>query len=125
MHFPEHLPALVLIVEDDPFIALDLEETLKQEGYYVLGPAHSVRSALALLRHASPDAAVLDVNLNGSKVTPVAELLADHHVPFVLVSGNSEPFDDEVLAGARNLGKPTSRLALLEELEKMTASTGM
>lgn len=100
----DHTMPLILIVEDDPFIALELEQMLKHEGYCVLGPASSVSSALALLQHADPDAAVLDVNLGRNKVTPVARVLADSNVPFVLASGDTEPFADEVLAGACNLG---------------------
>jgi two-component system, response regulator PdtaR len=122
-HPAEHLPLLVLIVEDDPFIALELEDTLRQEGYYVLGPAHSVAAALDLLQEADPDLAILDFNLNGKKVTPVADVLSDHDVPFVLASANTEPFEDEVLANARNLGKPTDRLQLLNELERLTTAS--
>jgi two-component system, response regulator PdtaR len=121
----EQTPYLVLIVEDDPFIALELEEMLKREGYYVLGPASSVSAALALLRHADPDVAVLDVNVQGLRVTPVAKVLADHRVPFVIASGETEAFDDVVLAKARNIGKPTDRVALLDELERLTASANM
>jgi two-component system, response regulator PdtaR len=121
----EHTPYLVLIVEDDPFIALELEDMLKQEGYYVLGPASSVSAALALLRHADPDVAVLDVNLQGVRVTPVAKVLADHRVPFVIASGETEAFEDDVLAKARNIGKPMDKVALLDELERLTASVNM
>jgi two-component system, response regulator PdtaR len=115
----EQTPSLILIVEDDPFIALDLEQLLKREGYYVLGPATSVSSALALLQHADPDAAVLDVNLGDSKVTPVAHALVHAGIPFVLASGDTEPFTDQVLARAPNLGKPTDQLALLDGLERL------
>ncbi len=119
---PERPPLLVLIVEDDPFIALELEDTLRGEGYYVLGPAYSVATALALLQQVDPDLAILDFNLNGKTVTPVAAVLSEHHIPFVLASGNTGPFEDEILSQARNVGKPTDRVALLEELERMTAS---
>jgi len=120
---PEHSSLLVLIVEDDPFIALDLEETLKKEGYYVLGPANTVASALALLEHTEPDLAVLDFTLGGKKVTPVAKVLFNHHVPFVMASGSTDPFGEEILDSATNLGKPTDKQALLEALEKLTAPT--
>jgi two-component system, response regulator PdtaR len=119
----EPIAPLILVVEDDPFIALDLEHTLKREGYYVLGPASSVSAALALLQHADPDAAVLDVTLGSTKVTPLANVLADNQVPFVIASGDTEPFADEVLATARNLGKPTDKAALLQELERLLRKT--
>jgi CheY-like chemotaxis protein len=115
----EQIAPLILIVEDDPFVAFELEHMLKHEGYHVLGPAPTISAALALLRHADPDAAVLDVNLRGDKVTPVAEALANSGVPFVLASGDAEPFADAVLANARNLGKPTGKTALLRALETL------
>jgi two-component system, response regulator PdtaR len=115
----DYIMPLILIVEDDPFIALELEQTLQHEGYHVLGPASSVASALALLQHADPDAAVLDVNLHGTKVTPVANALANSGVPFVLASGDNEPFAEAVLAKAHNLGKPTDKTALLRTLETL------
>ena len=93
---------------------------LVEQGYCVLGPAFSVESALALLEDAAPDAAVLDFDIRGSKVTPVAEVLADHHVPFVLASGNSGGFEDEILASVRNFGKPVDPPALLDALHKLT-----
>jgi two-component system, response regulator PdtaR len=115
----DRVSRLVLIVEDNIFVALDLEQALKCEGYCVLGPAFTVHAALVLLEHRNPDVAVLDFDLNGNKVTPVATHLRNRGVPFVLTSGNSEAFEDEVLATVLNLGKPTDRVALLNELERL------
>ena len=66
---------LLHVVEDDFLIAFDLSCRLSDLGYRVLGPANSVREAHALLAKAAPDAAILDVNLNGEAVTPVAQRL--------------------------------------------------
>ena len=63
---------LVLVVEDEFLIALDLEQLLRRHGWRVLGPAATVAVALRLLRGAMPDVALLDVNLGGELVTPVA-----------------------------------------------------
>jgi DNA-binding response OmpR family regulator len=63
----------ILVVEDEFLIAMEVEQTLRRAGYQVVGPAPSLGTALELLRQVRPDAAVLDVNLAGERVTPVAE----------------------------------------------------
>ncbi len=105
----EHAPAqrpLVLIVEDEPLIALELETILQEAGLRVMGPAATLRIAFQLLDHRRPDAAVLDINLRGELVTPVAKLLQAMQVPFVVSSAYSNALlqADPVLAGSRTLG---------------------
>ncbi len=78
------LPHQILVVEDEFLIAMELAQTLRRAGYQVVGPAASLGTAFELLRHVRPDAAVLDVNLAGERVTPVAEVLRAMAVPFVL-----------------------------------------
>ncbi|MFC3078636.1 HWE histidine kinase domain-containing protein [Phenylobacterium terrae] len=79
----------VLIVEDAVLLALELETGLSEAGAEVIGPAYELEEAMALLdRHI--DAAVLDANLNGRSVTPVAEVLAARGVPFVFATGYGE-----------------------------------
>jgi len=110
----------VLIVEDEFLIALELESTLRSVGYHVLGPVATVQEALELLRTESPDAAVLDVNLAGERVTPVAELLRAMSVPFVLSSGydKTDLRDEPMLRDAVNVGKPARSVLLLKELQE-------
>jgi CheY-like chemotaxis protein len=78
----------VLIVEDEVFIAMDLAETLEEAGYRVLGPAHSVKEAMALLDTGVPDAALLDVNLGRETVWPLAQKLAAKRVPMVFATAD-------------------------------------
>ena len=115
------LASLVLVVEDEMFIALDLTATLEGGGYRVLGPAATVAGALRLLEGQRPDAALLDVNLKGEMVTPVARLLRQMGVPFVLASayGRAELPDDEALAGAPLMVKPTAPTRLLAMVGEM------
>jgi CheY-like chemotaxis protein len=68
--------ATVLVVEDEAFIALDLQALLEDAGYRVMGPASSPAAALKLLDHSDPDVALLDVNLGRSDVFDVANELA-------------------------------------------------
>jgi two-component system, response regulator PdtaR len=116
---PERAPAgpLVLVAEDEFLLALELELLLEGHGYRVLGPAATVAEALRLLAAATPDVAVLDVNLRGETVTPVAEALRASGVPFLLASAyDRSDLADPVLAAAVNLGKPTSDGRLLAAL---------
>lgn len=77
----------VLIVEDDIFIALDLERVLDDAGCGVVGPAASVELALAKISVTKLDAALLDVNLGQELVFPVADRLSAEGIPFIFVTG--------------------------------------
>jgi DNA-binding response OmpR family regulator len=81
--------ARVLIVEDAVLLAMELEMGLSDAGAQVIGPAYELEEALGLLDQPI-DAAVLDANLNGHSVTPVAAALAARNVPFVFATGYGE-----------------------------------
>jgi len=83
------MSASILIVEDETLIAMDLESLLGDAGYRILGPVSSVDAALAVLEREQPDLALLDVNLGGEKVFPVATMLAVARTPFIFLSGHS------------------------------------
>jgi two-component system, response regulator PdtaR len=114
---------LVLVVEDEFLIAWDLEYLLRRHGWRVLGPAGSVAEALRLLEgEEAPAVALLDVNLRGEPVTPVAAALRDRGVPFVLASAYDRlDLAAPVLAGAPNVGKPTDEARLLAALARAVA----
>lgn len=78
----------VLVVEDEYVMAQGLRHELELRGAVVLGPVPSVASALALLAAGSPpDAAILDLSLDGEMAFPVAEALQAQGVPFVFATG--------------------------------------
>jgi PAS domain S-box-containing protein len=83
---PDLKGARVLIVEDAVLLAMELEGGLADAGAEVIGPAYELEEAMALLDQPI-DAAVLDANLNGRSVTPVAEALTQRRVPFVFATG--------------------------------------
>jgi DNA-binding NtrC family response regulator len=91
----------------------------------VLGPASNVGAALGLLRAERPDAAILDVNLAGEWVTPVAEVLQAMIVPFILTSayGAADLHAEPVLRDAINVGKPSKSELLLKELRDVLRGT--
>ena len=115
----------ILVVEDEFLIAMELDITLTRAGYQVLGPAANVSAALQLLRAERPDAAVLDVNLAGEWVTPVAEVLRALFVPFILASGYgaADLHAEPVLRDAVNIGKPSRSERLLKEVRDVLRST--
>ncbi len=80
----------VLVVEDHHLIGQDLAEGLRRRGWTVLGLATTVEGALQLLRSEKPNVAVLDMHLADGMATPVAELLLDLGIPFVVASAFSD-----------------------------------
>jgi two-component SAPR family response regulator len=77
----------ILVLEDEYLLALEAAETLQEIGADVIGPAYRVDTAFEMLSAAQPDAALLDVNINGSTSASVAKLLAEQKIPFVLATG--------------------------------------
>jgi len=109
----------VLVVEDEFLLAMELEALLEQRGCRVLGPVATIDRALAVLDHHRPAAAVLDVNLKGKRATPIAAVLQDRGVPFVLVTGYSDvQLNEPELKGQPRLEKPLNRQRLLRTLER-------
>jgi CheY-like chemotaxis protein len=114
----------LLVVEDDPFIAVDLHDLLASAGAVVLGPVPTVRAALALLETDRPHAALLDLNLRGERSTPVAEALHAAAVPFVLVTGYSRSqINEPALREAPIVSKPVHASILMRALQRLL-STG-
>ena len=77
----------VLIVEDEYFLADDLARALQKLGAQVVGPVPTLDKALALLANEPVDVAILDINLKGQMVFPVADALREQGVPFVFATG--------------------------------------
>ena len=77
----------ILVVEDEPLIAMMLEDFLESLGHSVTATCESVADALVEADKGGFDLAILDVNLKGESVWPVAERLRDKQIPFVLATG--------------------------------------
>lgn len=80
----------ILVLEDDVILALDATEALEEIGVMVIGPAHRVSTAMALLDAERPDAAMLDVNIVGGTSADVAARLLRENIPYILVTGYGE-----------------------------------
>jgi CheY-like chemotaxis protein len=90
MRNPSMLAGLRVLVVDDEFLsAYEVERLVYKLDCTVVGPAASVNGALHLIADDTPDLALLDVNLNGTLVTPVVETLRARKVPYVLITGYS------------------------------------
>jgi CheY-like chemotaxis protein len=78
----------VLVVEDEYLLAGDFSEALASAGAEVLGPVASIEDAIAIIAsEVRIDAAVLDVNLRGELVFPVADALVERDIPFAFATG--------------------------------------
>ena len=80
----------ILVVEDELMIRMLLEDMLVDCGYEVTASAGRLDEAVKLAREADIDVAILDVNLNGQSVAPVAEILEMRGLPFVFATGYGE-----------------------------------
>ena len=110
--------ASILIVEDQVIVALELQDALEAAGYTVVGPAGRVDEALRLSRSQRIDAAVLDYDLHGQKVLPVARALKSRGVPYVLVTGYAaESLGD--LSGAPHMQKPVRGEAVVRAVDAL------
>jgi DNA-binding NtrC family response regulator len=116
----------ILVVEDEPYIALELQAAIEEAGGKVVGPVGSVTAALALLQDCREvDAAVLDVQLSDREVTPVAEALSARGVPVVFQSAKGLPpnlvrhFPDAVF-----YKKPVAAESLVQTLLEITQQRG-
>ena len=96
----------LLIVEDEYFLAKDLASHFLSLGVEVVGPAGTVADALALLKSADIEAAILDVNLRGERIYPVADVLLQRHIPFVFATGYGNELEPSAYARVPRCIKP-------------------
>jgi DNA-binding response OmpR family regulator len=115
----------VLIVEDEVLTALMYQEELENDGWDVWGPAYDVPRAHRVLDAGFPDAALLDINVQGDLVWPIAARLHEARVPFLFVSAHS----DRTYASPRfvrayeRLDKPVNVPLLLARLTALVDPT--
>ncbi len=81
----------ILIVEDEPLIAFDLEAAIKAQDGAVVGPAHSLADAMQLAENEDLQGAILDVRLQDCLATSVLECLKRRGIPCVVHTGQADP----------------------------------
>lgn len=104
----------ILVVEDQAPIALQLEDMLIESECEVVGPASRVGQALRLLNEHPVDAAVLDLNIAGELVYPVADALDARGLPYVFATGYSRSDLAAPYRSRRILQKPFSRRVFMD-----------
>jgi AmiR/NasT family two-component response regulator len=114
--------ALVLVAEDEPFIALDLAMAIEDAGGRVVGPTATVAEGLALIGGVRVDGAILDVNLADRDVEPLASRLLDSGVAVVIQTGVGLPHALEARYPSLPLNlKPCMAAALVRQLAELLA----
>jgi signal transduction histidine kinase/DNA-binding response OmpR family regulator len=103
----------LLVIEDEPLVALDLVAGLEEAGAEIVGSAGTVEEALQLIGSAPMDAVLLDANLRGRPVDDLAAALTRKNVPFVFVTGYGQESLPRSFSSAPMLAKPFSRDQLL------------
>jgi CheY-like chemotaxis protein len=108
----------VLVVEDESLVAMLLEAMLEDMGCIVIGPAGTIEEALDLIAAASAlDAALLDVNVAGRVVFPIATALVERDIPFMFSTGfGAENLPDE-WRGRPAIQKPFTETAVRAALQ--------
>jgi CheY-like chemotaxis protein len=106
----------VLVVEDNAALCFVLEDTLRCAGCEVVGPYSRLHDALAAVPEIQIDVALLDINLRGELVSPLAAVLRTRGVPFVLASAYHPNELPRALQSGVHLRKPFSDVDLLDGL---------
>jgi CheY-like chemotaxis protein len=98
----------VLVVEDETMISMLIEDMVCDLGAEVVGPAAKFEQAMTLALEADLDLAVLDVNLAGLVVYPIADVLRERGIPFIFMTGYDSSVVPESYEHNRVLSKPFS-----------------
>jgi PAS domain S-box-containing protein len=111
----------ILVVDDEPLIAMDIATSLDDDGCVVVGPASTVEKALTLIDTAAIDAALLDANLAGDPVDVLAAALTRRKIPFAFVTGYGREGLPKAFQKAALIKKPFQRSHLVEIVHQLTA----
>jgi len=115
----------IMVVEDEALVAMALRDSLAELGFSVIGPFSRISEAMIALRNNHIDAAVLDVNLGGELIYPLADVLTADHVPFVFITGYGADEIERRYASIPILQKPIEPDALKTVFAQRPAKTGV
>ena len=114
----------ILIVEDEPFVALSLVDALSELGFDVAGCVADVAAAIAFIGREHIDGALLDVNLGSQRIDPVADLLAARACPFIFTTGLGRADVPAGHADRAFLQKPFATADLASMLDRVFGAAG-
>jgi len=107
----------VMIVEDEAFIAMELEYILGDAGASIVGPVASLETAMKTAETAEFDVAVLDIMLGREEVFPLADMLRERGIGFVFHSAHAEPQRlEKRYPGVALISKPSSAEQIAQSL---------
>ena len=106
----------VLIAEDEFLVGLQLEEDVRSAGCSIVGPFSTLETATQASRRERFDLAILDINLNGDRVYPLADELSARGIPFVFLSGYVAADLPERFRQSPQITKPHDPAALIREI---------
>jgi DNA-binding response OmpR family regulator len=114
----------VLIVEDDPLIAMEITDILEQDGCNVVGSAGSVASALDTARREKVDLALIDVSVGAETTEPVATVLSRQAIPFGIVTAYPPCVLPSGMRGRPIVQKPFVAREIRQLARNLSASVG-
>ncbi len=114
--------ARILVVEDEALIALSIEQTLRDFGCTVVALAMHIDDALPIAQSGDVDAAMLDVNVGGREVFPVADVLIRRRIPVLFATGYGAEALRSDLRGRPIIRKPFQARELRQALERALSS---
>jgi len=114
----------VLVVEDEMMVSMLIEDMLADMGCHVVGPASRLDEAIELSKVSQIDCAVLDVNLGGQPIFPLADILREKGCPFAFATGYGDAGLREADRGAPVLQKPFREGDLARVLGELRAKVG-
>ena len=109
----------ILVIEDELLLALCVGEALEEQGCEVIGPATSVRQGLNLVETTAVNGAILDINLNGELVYPVAKALMDRNIPFLFTTGYNSLDVPSSFRSVPRLDKPVEPGLFIQVLKQI------
>jgi PAS domain S-box-containing protein len=113
----------IMIVEDEALVAIALRDSLHEMGFSVVGPFSRISEAMIAFKKTDVNGAVLDINLGGDLIYPLADVLAAENVPFIFVTGYGAEGIDRRFSNVPVLQKPIERHALQAMFQRQTAAT--
>jgi PAS domain S-box-containing protein len=114
----------ILLVEDEPLVAMMMNGFLDQLDCQVIGPCNTPFEALTFLKEHAVDGAILDINLGGETVYPVADALVRLEVPFVFITGYGGESVDSRFSEVKRLEKPIGFESLREAVRELCEIAG-
>jgi DNA-binding response OmpR family regulator len=121
MEHPEAADARILVAEDEFLVYLALEDDLRGNGFAVAGPYSSLSATHDALTRERFDLALLDINMGGEMIWPIADELMSRKIPFLFLTGYSAESLPERFRRTPRLCKPYDPAELLKEIRALLA----